>query len=107
MHRLATSCLAYTLLVALSAAPASAKVDKAMIQRALSTLEFGSKSGDFTTRAMALEGLGHAQKKKALPIVKEGTEDPQWQVRRAAISALVTLKDKSWKAALVPGAWIS
>ena len=76
MHRTASVALTATLMLTTFALPASAKVDKAMLQRAMSTLEFGAKSGDFTTRAMALEGLGYGVKKKALPIVKEGTEDP-------------------------------
>ncbi|MGB0588952.1 MAG: HEAT repeat domain-containing protein [Myxococcota bacterium] len=101
MHRTATVALAAILTLTLFTETSHAKVDKAMLQRAMATLEFGAKSGDFTTRAMALEGLGHGVKKKALPLVKEGTEDPQWQVRRAAISALLTMKDSAWKGALV------
>ena len=50
---------------------------------------------------MAVEGLGHAPKKRALPVILESAEDPQWQVRRAAIGSLLTLKDKGWKQALV------
>jgi HEAT repeat protein len=101
MHRIGTVALVATLTLTTFVETSAAKVDKAMVQRAMATLEFGAKSGDFATRAMALEGLGHGAKKKALPIVKEGTEDPQWQVRRAAISALLTMKDSAWKTALI------
>jgi HEAT repeat protein len=101
MHRIGTVALVAILTLTTFVGTSTAKVDKAMVQRAMATLEFGAKSGDFATRAMALEGLGHGAKKRALPLVKEGAEDPQWQVRRAAISALLTMKDSGWKQALV------
>jgi HEAT repeat protein len=101
MQRIGTIALAATLTFTLVAEPVAAKVDKAMIERAVATLEFGAKSGDFTTRAMAVAGLGKAPKKRALPVVKDSIEDPQWRVRRAAIDALLTLKDKAWKQALI------
>jgi HEAT repeat protein len=77
-----------------SSTTALAKLPKEMEERAFTTLERGSRSGDFETRAMAVAGLGLAPKKKALPLVMEALEDQQWQVRRAVIAALVMLKEK-------------
>jgi len=101
MQRIGLLAVATVLTLTTTGQPASAKVDKAMIERAVATLEFGAKSGDFTTRAMAIEGMGSAPKKRVLPAVKDSVEDPQWQVRRAAIGALLALKDKAWKHALI------
>lgn len=87
--------------VAWSTGDATARVTSEMRERAVATLIQGTKSGDFTTRAMAVAGLGKAPRKEALPVVKEALEDPQWQVRRATIQALLTLRDKTWQTAIV------
>ena len=83
------------------ATSASAKLSKEMNLRAIQTLRSASQSGDFKTRAMAIQGLGHAKKADALATVKEALEDPQWQVRRATIEALLRLGDKSWEKAII------
>ena len=85
----------------LLAPTASAKLSKEMSIRAVQTLRSATQSGDFKTRAMAVRGLGKAPKKDALATVKEALEDPQWQVRRATISALLQLKDRSWEKAII------
>lgn len=93
---------ALALLVGASAvSPAAAKVAKESAERAVMTLKSAASSGDFTTRSLAIDGMGAAAKKAVLPLVKEALEDPQWQVRRAAISALLGLGDKSWEEALL------
>ncbi len=79
---------------------ASAKPAKEIEERAVLTLEKGTASADFATRAMAVAGLGHAPKKTALPFVQEALKDQQWQVRRAAIEALLALKEKQWDQAI-------
>lgn len=79
------------------AAPtALAKPDKELLERALTTLERGTKAGDFEVRAAAIEGLGHGPKKRTLPLVKDALADPQWNVRSAAIDALRVLRDRKW-----------
>lgn len=80
----------------------SKKEQAALVQeRALSTLEHGARSGDFTDRAMAVSGLGRGPSKRVLPAVRDAVADPQWQVRRAAIGSLLLLKDKkTWQTAL-------
>lgn len=85
----------------LLAPTASAKLSKEMSIRAVQTLRSATQSGDFKTRAMAVQGLGNAPKKDALATVKEALDDPQWQVRRATIAALLRLKDKSWEKAII------
>lgn len=101
MQRIGTIAVAAVFTLTTYSPPASARVDKDMVERAVATLEFGAKSGDFTTRAMAVKGMGSAPKRRVLTAVKDSVEDPQWQVRRAAISALLALKDKTWKLALI------
>ncbi|MGM0576251.1 MAG: HEAT repeat domain-containing protein [Myxococcota bacterium] len=99
--RLAGAALATGLVLA---GTARAEVTDEMEARAVSALKRGVRSGDFSARATAVAGLGHvprAEKKEALKLVKAALEDPQWQVRRAAIEALLELKDRSWKEALV------
>jgi HEAT repeat protein len=103
VSRIQTALLC-TLLVTswgLLAPNASAKLSKEMSTRAIQTLRSATQSGDFKTRAMAVQGLGNAPKKDVLATVKEALEDPQWQVRRATISALLRLKDKSWEKAII------
>ncbi len=71
--------------------------------KALMQLKSSVKSGDFATRAAAVEGLGlvsRKQKKEVLPLIKEALKDAQWQVRRAAIKGLLSLGDKSWQSAI-------
>lgn len=85
------------------APPASAKkakLDKALQERVTLILEAGTKSGDFSARATAVSGLGFVHKERALPMVKDALDDPQWQVRRAVIGALLRLKDKSYEKAI-------
>jgi HEAT repeat protein len=80
---------------------AAAKPTKEMTFRAVQTLRSATQSGDFRTRAMAIQGLGHASKKDALETVLEALEDPQWQVRRSTIDALLRMGDKTWEAAII------
>mgnify|MGYP002882247299 CR=1 FL=1 len=94
-------CASLLILVGPLTPAASAKISKEMSIRAVQTLRSATQSGDFKTRAMAVQGLGNASKKDALSTVKEALEDPQWQVRRATIDALVKLKDKSWEKAII------
>lgn len=75
------------------------KLAPEVADKALTSLKQGTKSGDFATRAAAVEGLGHAPKKVALPLVREALADPQWTVRRATIRALLSLKDRAWQKA--------
>ena len=83
------------------AVPAThAKVSKDAKERAIATLLTGAKSADFDVRAMAVEGLGKAPKKRVIAVVKDALADQQWQVRRAVIRSLVKLKDKSWQTAI-------
>lgn len=104
MHK-STSKAAWSLAVLATiglVASASAKPPKETAERALKTLERGARSGDFTTRAMAVAGLGYGPKKRVMPLVKEALTDQQWQVRRASIQALFSLKDKkAWEKALI------
>lgn len=71
--------------------------------KAVMQLKNSTKSGDFATRAAAVAGLGKVpkkQRKEVVPMVKEALKDAQWQVRRAAIEALLNLGDKSWEKAI-------
>lgn len=98
MRPLAVSfAYALPLLLALDAVPALAKPDKDLLEKALTTLERGTKAGDFDIRALAIEGLGLAPKARALTPVKDALADPQWKVRAAAIGSLRALKDASWE----------
>ncbi len=99
------TALALSLAVSpLASSPAQARGGKGKLapeiaEKALTSLKQGTKSGDFATRAAAVEGLGHAPKKSALPLVREALADPQWGVRRATIRALLALKDRAWQKA--------
>lgn len=83
------------------AASAAARLPPEMEQRASATVTSAVRSGDFATRAAAVEALGRLPKATALPLLNEALQDQQWQVRRAAISGLVQLRDRSWEAALI------
>jgi len=89
--------LALPCLALLFAPVALAKPDKDLVEKSMTTLERGAKAGDFDVRALAIEGLGHGDKKRALPPVKDALADLQWNVRSAAIGALRALKDGSWE----------
>lgn len=94
--RIATA-LALPCFALMFAPGALAKPDKDLIEKSMVTLERGAKAGDFDVRALAIEGLGNGDKKRALPPVKDALADPQWNVRAAAIGALRALKDNSWE----------
>ncbi|MEZ4268249.1 MAG: HEAT repeat domain-containing protein [Myxococcota bacterium] len=83
------------------AATAAARVPPEMEQRASATLTSAVRSGDFATRAAAVEALGRLPKATALPLLNEALQDQQWQVRRAAIAGLVELRDRSWETAVI------
>lgn len=90
------------LLLALgAAAPAAAKPDKATLELVMPVLTRGSKSGDFETRAAAVEALGYGPKKEVMATIEESLTDPQWSVRRGAILALEHMKEKrAWDKAI-------
>jgi HEAT repeat protein len=92
--------LTLSLLLPLQSSEVSAKAPKEVTERAISTLLTGAQSADFDIRAMAVEGLGKAPKKRVLAVIKDALADQQWQVRRSVIRALVQLKDKSWQTAI-------
>lgn len=92
--------LSTAMIFSFSERDAFAKAPKEMKERAISTLLAGAQSADFDTRAMAVEGLGFAPKKRVLAVVKDALADQQWQVRRAVIGALIELKDASWSEAI-------
>jgi len=94
--RIATA-LALPFAVLAIAPSAFAKPDKDLIEKSMLTLERGAKAGDFDVRALAIEGLGNGDKKRALTPVKDALVDPQWNVRSAAIGALRALKDPQWE----------
>lgn len=85
-----------TLSLTASALAAPGKPDKELIERALVTLERGSKAGDFDVRAMSVEGLAYGPKARTAEKVKDALADPQWNVRSAAIHGLRIMKDKAW-----------
>ncbi|MFT7578620.1 MAG: HEAT repeat protein [Myxococcota bacterium] len=103
--RPALACIIATAaMVSLTMAPQThAKPDKEAIEKALTTLERGTRSGNFATRAMAVEALGYAPKKHATAAaaINDALSDPQWNVRRAAIEALRNTRNKTWKAAFI------
>jgi len=85
----------------LVAPPAQARPDKETVERAMTTLERATRSGDFDARAMAVGGLGFGSARQVLPMITEALEDPQWQVRRAAIEALRQLRQtRAWDQAI-------
>ena len=103
-RRVAEAGIAALVIGLVASSAATAKVAKESTERAVATLQSAVASGDFATRALAIEGLGAVpskQKKAVLPKVKEALKDPQWQVQRAAIAAILRLKDKSWEAAIL------
>jgi HEAT repeat protein len=80
---------------------ASAKLSPEMQQRGQATVTSAVRSGDFATRAAAVEALGRLPKTVALPLLTEALQDQQWQVRRAAIAGLLALRDRSWEPAII------
>lgn len=99
-RRFASGIAVLSLAFAASAAAAT-RLPPEMEQRASATLTSAVRSGDFSTRAAAVEALGRLPKATALPLLTEALQDQQWQVRRAAISGLVQLRDRSWEAAVI------
>ena len=94
--------LATALILAATATAAARPQPDEGVERATAHLVRGAKSGDFDTRALAIEGLGRVAKPVALPIVKDALADPQWAVRRAAIEALAALKEtRAWEDAII------
>ncbi|MCB9728305.1 MAG: HEAT repeat domain-containing protein [Deltaproteobacteria bacterium] len=83
------------------AAPARSGLPPEMQARAAATVTSAVRSGDFATRAAAVEALGNLPKATALPLLTEALQDQQWQVRRAAIRGLLELRDRSWEPALI------
>ncbi|MCA9514125.1 MAG: HEAT repeat domain-containing protein, partial [Myxococcales bacterium] len=98
---LATSAFLTAALLLGAASPALAKPDKATLELVMPVLVRGSKSGDFETRAAAVEALGYGPKKDVEKAITESLTDPQWNVRRGAIRALDHMKDKrAWEKAV-------
>ncbi len=87
-----------TLLVAVTAfaGPREDIADEAWI-----VIEKGTRSGDMTARARAVETLGRIPGKDVAPYLKEALLDPQWPVRKGAIKALVLKGDPQGKARII------
>ena len=77
------------------------KMDKELAEQVYSVLERANRSGDRVTRALATEAFGSLRAKDTKPYAVDALKDPVFEVRAAAMRALIRLKDKSWIKVLV------
>lgn len=82
-------------------AAAVAGLREDIVEEAFVVVEKGTRSGDMTARAKAVETLGKMPGKDAGPYLKEALLDPQWPVRKAAFKVLVTMGDPQGKARII------
>lgn len=62
------------------------------------TLLAGIKSADFQARGMAYTGIAYDKKNKEVrQLLKDGSEDPQWIVRKGIALGYLHLKDPAWR----------
>ncbi|MBT9559959.1 MAG: HEAT repeat domain-containing protein [Myxococcales bacterium] len=98
-HRRFLTALLFS--VTTAALPAHAELDPELSKRVYDTLERGNRSGDRVTRARATEAFGPLDPATTAPYAADALKDPVFEVRAAAIAAMIKLGDPRFEPALV------